>query len=198
MQSASQAAPFRLSFAFAGQPHCTSVMPGCSRHLFCRVERVFERAGYQSITVLDITRQTLSLAKTRVANNADAVSWIAGDVTATDLPVARFELRHDRAVFHFLTELEQERRYQDQLLKALKPECHLTIGTFAPEMASKCSGLPAHIRISVPPDAVRDYRIAAFPFIWPNNAFPVASCSQIPGADMRSVSTIENPCLSFD
>jgi len=99
-------------------------------------------AGYQSITVLDLSWQALSLAKTRLANNADAVSWIAGDVTATDLPVAHFELWHDRAVFHFLTEPGQQRKYRDQLLKALKPGGHLIIGTFAPEAPPKCSGLP--------------------------------------------------------
>ena len=99
-------------------------------------------AGYRSITVLDLSRLALSLAKTRLANNADAVSWIAGDVTATELPVARFELWHDRAVFHFLTEPEQQRKYRHQLLKALKPEGHLIIGTFAPEAPPKCSGLP--------------------------------------------------------
>jgi SAM-dependent methyltransferase len=99
-------------------------------------------AGYRSITVLDVSRQALSLAKTRLANNADAVSWITGDVTTTDLPVAHFELWHDRAVFHFLIEPEQQRKYRDQLLKALKPEGHLIIGTFAPEAPPKCSGLP--------------------------------------------------------
>jgi 2-polyprenyl-3-methyl-5-hydroxy-6-metoxy-1,4-benzoquinol methylase len=99
-------------------------------------------AGYRSITVLDLSQQALSLAKTRLAKNADAVSWIAGDVTATELPEAHFELWHDRAVFHFLTEPEQQRKYRDQLLKALKPDGHLIIGTFAPEAPSKCSGLP--------------------------------------------------------
>lgn len=99
-------------------------------------------AGYRSITVLDLSRLALSLAKTRLANNADAVSWIAGDVTVTELPVARFELWHDRAVFHFLTEPEQQRKYRHQLLKALKPDGHLIIGTFAPEAPPKCSGLP--------------------------------------------------------
>ena len=99
-------------------------------------------AGYQSITVLDVSRQALSLAKTRLASDADVVSWIEGDVIVTDLPVAHFELWHDRAVFHFLTEPEQQRKYRDQLLKALKPGGHLVIGTFAPEAPPKCSGLP--------------------------------------------------------
>jgi SAM-dependent methyltransferase len=100
-------------------------------------------AGYRSITVLDVSRQALSLAKARLANNkAHVVSWIEGDVTATDLPEAHFELWHDRAVFHFLIEPEQQRKYRDQLLKSLKPGGHLIIGTFAPEAPPKCSGLP--------------------------------------------------------
>ncbi|MDH3316835.1 MAG: hypothetical protein OER43_13860, partial [Gammaproteobacteria bacterium] len=53
-----------------------------------------------------------------------------------------YELWHDGAVFHFLTVLEQQRKYRDNLLKALKPGGHLIIGTFAPEAPPKCSGLP--------------------------------------------------------
>ena len=63
------------------------------------------------------------------------------DITSVDLPTDYYELWHDRAVFHFLTVLEDQRRYRDNLLKALKPGGHLIIGTFAPEAPSKCSGL---------------------------------------------------------
>jgi SAM-dependent methyltransferase len=97
--------------------------------------------GYQSVTVLDISRQALSLAKARLANRADMVTWIEGDVISTDLPVGHFELWHDRAVFHFLIEPEQQREYRDQLLKTLKPGSHLIIGTFAPDAPPRCSGL---------------------------------------------------------
>jgi SAM-dependent methyltransferase len=99
-------------------------------------------AGYQSITVLDVSGQALALTKARLANRSDTVSWIEGDVTATDLPAAHFELWHDRAVFHFLIEPEQQRKYRDQLLKSLKPGGYLIIGTFAPEAPPECSGLP--------------------------------------------------------
>jgi SAM-dependent methyltransferase len=99
-------------------------------------------AGYQPISVLDISRQALSLAKARLGDRGDAVSWIEGDVTSINLPEQHFELWHDRAVFHFLIEPEQQRKYRDQLLKALKPGGHLIIGTFAPEAPPRCSGLP--------------------------------------------------------
>ena len=67
---------------------------------------------------------------------------VDGDITSIDLPTYYYELWHDRAVFHFLTELEQQRLYRDNLLKAIKPGGHLIIGIFAPEALPMCSGFP--------------------------------------------------------
>ena len=99
-------------------------------------------AGYRSITVLDISDKALSLVKTRLRERAGLVTWLCGDITAIDLPTDYYRLWHDRAVFHFLTALEHQRIYRDNLLKALKVGGHLIIGTFAPEAPPKCSGLP--------------------------------------------------------
>ena len=99
-------------------------------------------AGYRSITVLDVSDKALSLVKTRLGERADLITWLCGDITAIDLPTDYYELWHDRAVFHFLTTLEHQRTYRDNLLKALKVGGHLIIGTFAPEAPPRCSGLP--------------------------------------------------------
>ncbi len=99
-------------------------------------------AGYESITVLDISEKALSSVKARLGKKAEKVTWMNGDITSVDLPKPSYELWHDRAVFHFLTMFEQQRKYRDNLLKALKPGGHLIIGTFAPEAPPKCSGLP--------------------------------------------------------
>jgi len=98
--------------------------------------------GYRSITVLDISEKALSLAKTQLGKRVGLVTWIAGDITSVDLPIHYYDLWHDRAVFHFLTEPEQQQKYLNNLLTALKPDGHLIIGTFAPEAPPKCSGLP--------------------------------------------------------
>jgi len=98
-------------------------------------------AGYRSITVLDISEKALSTTKARLVKKAELVTWLIGDITSVDLPTHQYELWHDRAAFHFLTELDQQRKYRDRLLKALKPSGHLIIGTFAPEAPPKCSGL---------------------------------------------------------
>lgn len=99
-------------------------------------------AGYRSITVLDISAKALSAAKARLDKKAQLVTWLEGDITSIELPEQHYELWHDRAVFHFLILLDQQLRYRDNLLRALKPGGHLVIGTFAPEAPSKCSGLP--------------------------------------------------------
>ena len=99
-------------------------------------------AGYRTITVLDISEKALSSIKARLGKKADLVTWLDGDITSVDLPTHCFELWHDRAVFHFLTVQEQQRKYRNNLLEALKPGGHLIIGTFASEAPPMCSGLP--------------------------------------------------------
>jgi SAM-dependent methyltransferase len=99
--------------------------------------------GHQSITVLDISTKALTSVKARLGKKAELVTWIVEDISnAQHLPIHYYELWHDRAVFHFLTELEQQRKYRDNLLTALKPGGHLIIGTFTTEAPPKCSGLP--------------------------------------------------------
>jgi ubiquinone/menaquinone biosynthesis C-methylase UbiE len=98
-------------------------------------------SGYQSITVLDISERALSSARKRLGKKTELITWLDGDVTSFDLPIHFYELWHDRALFHFLTTVEQQRKYRDNLLNALKPNGHLIIGTFAPEAPPTCSGL---------------------------------------------------------
>ena len=99
-------------------------------------------AGHQSITVLDISEAAIKAVQDRLGAVGERVRWLNGDITMIDLPSHRYGLWHDRAVFHFLTEPEQQKSYRDNLLAALKPGGHLIIGTFAPEAPPKCSGLP--------------------------------------------------------
>lgn len=99
-------------------------------------------AGYRSITVLDISENALSSVRSRLGEKAERVTWLNGDITSFDLPANYYELWHDRAVFHFLTEPDQRQKYRDKLLSALKPGGHVIIGTFASEAPPSCSSLP--------------------------------------------------------
>ncbi len=98
--------------------------------------------GYRSITVLDLCGKALSTLKERLGKKQGQVTWLEEDIRSADLPKHYYELWHDRAVFHFFTDEEQQQQYREQLYNALKPGGHLILGTFAPEAPPKCSGLP--------------------------------------------------------
>ena len=97
-------------------------------------------AGFESVTVLDISEVALEHAKARLGNAATQVHWIAGDICQiAQLPPC--DIWHDRAVFHFLTEPEDRRKYVELVTRTLRIGGHLIIGTFAVDGPPKCSGL---------------------------------------------------------
>jgi SAM-dependent methyltransferase len=96
------------------------------------------RLGYGNVTVLEISLAALNRLKRRVGA---AVQWICGDVTETVLPESSFDLWHDRAVFHFLTEAGQRRAYVERVERALNPGGSLIVSTFGPLGPERCSGL---------------------------------------------------------
>ena len=97
--------------------------------------------GIQDVTVLDISGQALAAAKARLGEQAKRVTWIEADVTQAPLPNASYDLWHDRAVFHFLTDAEDRRRYVATLCGALKPDGHAVLATFSLHGPPRCSGL---------------------------------------------------------
>lgn len=93
------------------------------------------------VTVLDISGEALRRARRRDEANATRIEWVVGDIT-TPLSLGRFEVWHDRAVFHFLTHEEQRESYRAQLRAHLVGGGYAVVGTFAPEGPARCSGLP--------------------------------------------------------
>ncbi len=55
------------------------------------------------VAVLDIAEAGLAVARERLGERAEHVTWIVADVT-TASDIGRYDVWHDRAVFHFLTE----------------------------------------------------------------------------------------------
>jgi SAM-dependent methyltransferase len=98
-------------------------------------------AGYTDLTVLDISEQALAVAKRRLSLSGDAVEWIAADVTRH--PFERtYEVWHDRAAFHFLTDAVRQQRYVDQMRASLRVGGVAIVATFSPDGPEQCSGLP--------------------------------------------------------
>jgi SAM-dependent methyltransferase len=98
--------------------------------------------GCTAITVLDLAKPALDIIRARLGDRCTAVTWLCGDITRLELPENAYALWHDRAVFHFLTEPQDRKRYRDNLCRALRPGGYVIIGTFAPEAPPRCSGLP--------------------------------------------------------
>lgn len=97
--------------------------------------------GYRDVTVLDISGAAIEVAKARLGTSAARVHWITGDITEVDLEAGRYDLWHDRAVFHFLTLAEDRAAYVRRVARAVKPGGHVIVATFGPEGPETCSGL---------------------------------------------------------
>jgi len=67
--------------------------------------------GYANITVLDISPTAIDAAKVRLRDQASAVRWLVADITQVALAPQAYDFWHDRAVFHFLRDEEDRRRY---------------------------------------------------------------------------------------
>ncbi|MEY4564601.1 MAG: hypothetical protein RLZZ618_3878 [Pseudomonadota bacterium] len=94
------------------------------------------------VSVLDISAAALDVARHRLAKEADRASWIVGDITQVVLPEQAYDIWHDRAVFHFLTEPAQRAAYVAQVRRAVRPGGHVIVATFGPDGPLQCSGLP--------------------------------------------------------
>jgi SAM-dependent methyltransferase len=97
--------------------------------------------GYKKLTVLDISGKSIEKAKIQLAEKSNRISWIEADVTKYDFK-EKFDVWHDRAVFHFLTEAGDRKGYIHSLNQALMLNGHLIIATFDLDAPPKCSGLP--------------------------------------------------------
>src|SRR5262245_30388446 len=93
---------------------------------------------YEHITVLDISSAALQTAQQRLATQAKEVTWLEADVTQVQLPHYFYDIWHDRAVFHFLTDPEDRQRYVHIVKEAVKPGGHVIVATFASDGPEKC------------------------------------------------------------
>lgn len=97
--------------------------------------------GFQNLTVLDLSAAALQSAKERLGARGSSVTWLESDITKVELPPHAYDIWHDRAVFHFLTDPEDRRAYVRAVLRAVRPEGHVIVATFAEDGPLQCSGL---------------------------------------------------------
>jgi SAM-dependent methyltransferase len=109
--------------------------------------------GYRHVSVLDISSIALDVAKARIGGRAKTVSWLCGDVTTFGFAPHAYDVWHDRAVFHFLTDPKDRAAYVRQVARAVRPGGYVIVATFGPEGPTKCSGLDV---MRYDPDALHD------------------------------------------
>lgn len=97
--------------------------------------------GFNDLTVLDLSAKAIEQLQQRLGPSADRVHWVTADITRWQ-PEATYDLWHDRAVFHFLTDPADRNAYRTALTGALQPGASAIMATFAPDGPERCSGLP--------------------------------------------------------
>lgn len=96
--------------------------------------------GYENLTLLDISENALERIKKRLGEKATKVNFVISDILdfQTD---ERFDVVHDRASFHFITQDEDKVAYKDLIADLLNPMGLFFVGTFSENGPLKCSGL---------------------------------------------------------
>ena len=77
-------------------------------------------------------------AQKRLGSQAEKVTWIEADVTEFE-PKETYDIWHDRAAFHFLTQQEHIRKYLQITKESVAG--YMILGTFSINGPKKCSGL---------------------------------------------------------
>jgi 2-polyprenyl-3-methyl-5-hydroxy-6-metoxy-1,4-benzoquinol methylase len=96
----------------------------------------------RSVIAIDIAAEALAVLKQSLSGSLTeaSISYIATDVCALVLD-QRVDAWHDRAVFHFLTDVNDQRAYVRAAMAAVRPGGHCIMATFAPDGPTQCSGL---------------------------------------------------------
>lgn len=96
--------------------------------------------GFQHVTVLDISHSAIQRAKERLGEKAHLVTWVVSDILDI-VPDIKYDVWHDRATFHFLTQVDEIQKYLNIAHSALTKDALMILGTFSENGPKKCSGI---------------------------------------------------------
>jgi hypothetical protein len=145
----------RLIAKAAASPSAAIIDLGAGTSML--VDRLLD-TGFTDVTVLDISAHALDEVGRRLGPLASRATFIRHDVL-TWQPERRYDIWHDRVVFHFLSDLAQRSRYVAVAEGAVRAGGALIMATFAEDGPNQCSGLPV-ARYSA--DELADAFAAAF------------------------------------
>lgn len=96
--------------------------------------------GFKNITVLDISTKALERSRERLGKKADSINWIDCDIREFESN-KRYDVWHDRALFHFLTEQQDMQKYVELIRKYVNDKGYVIISSFSTRGPMMCSGL---------------------------------------------------------
>ena len=94
--------------------------------------------GYKKLTLLDTSKTSLGIIKERV--NSEALEFVCSDILNFSID-QKFDIWHDRAVFHFLLNKQERITYFKVLQASLKRGGTAIISTFRIGGPEQCAGL---------------------------------------------------------
>jgi hypothetical protein len=94
----------------------------------------------ERVAVLDVSETALSRTQLRLGERASRVDWLVADITGIK-SLGTFDIWHDRAVFHFLTDAADRRTYVELARRTIPEGGHLIIAAFADDGPRRCSDL---------------------------------------------------------
>lgn len=104
-------------------------------------ECLYEK-GFSELSILDISET--ALAKVRESLNVkfpnNNIKYIVSNIVDASLS-SDFDIWHDRAVFHFLTDSNDQNKYVKKVMNSLKTNGYFLISTFSKSGPKKCSNL---------------------------------------------------------
>ena len=96
--------------------------------------------GYADVTVLDVSDAALENTRRRLETSSVGPAYVVADLTRWK-PGRTFDLWHDRAVFHFMTDARMQAAYAGAMADAVNPGGHAMVATFSVDGPEQCSGL---------------------------------------------------------
>ncbi len=96
--------------------------------------------GYKNISLLDTSKISLDIVKNRLGSKLETAKYICSDIMHFE-PTEKFNIWHDRAVFHFLLLKKERVRYFEVLKESLTSDGVAIINTFALGGQTECAGL---------------------------------------------------------
>lgn len=98
------------------------------------------KKGFESFSVLDISQKALERCEAKLAECKASVDYLEADILEFS-SILPFQIWHDRAVFHFLTQPDEISKYVEIVTKNVEKGGYFILSTFSLTGPEKCSGL---------------------------------------------------------